>query len=119
MGGDLIGCCVNNAILILKSDFEQIREQIHEIRNFLGPLDLKLSSLDHQITKSRVSFEVKALELESKMAVQSSEIALHSEQIMQIQMFLKMPQTMDNRAPTPVHKDKQSPIQIPSIDPPK
>lgn len=75
----------------MNNDFEQIRVQIHEIRNFLGPLDLKLESLDHQISKSRISFESKATELEAKIIQNSSELARHSEQIRQIQMFLKMP----------------------------
>lgn len=77
----------------MQNAFEQIREQIHEIRNFLGPLDLKLEGLDYQITKSRVTFEVKALEMESKIAMHTSQLALHSEQIRQIKMFVKMPET--------------------------
>lgn len=100
----------------MKTEFEQIREQIHEIRNFLGPLDIKLENLDHQVSKSRLSFETKAAELESRIAMNASEIALLSEQIRQIQNFLKMPvaaqsiqnaSSAENRAAAPVHEDKQ------------
>jgi hypothetical protein len=103
----------------LKTEFEQIREQIHEIRNFLGPLDIKLENLDQQVSKSRQSFETKAAELESRIAMNSSEIALLSEQIRQIQNLLKIPvmarnaSSGENRAAAPVHEDKQNPGDIP------
>jgi len=99
---------------ILQNDFEQIREQIHEIRNFLGPLDLKLESLDHQISKSRISFELKTTELESRITEHSSELALHSDQIRQIQLFLKMPQSP--AASMLDHKPKS--IEPPPLNPP-
>ncbi|HTR41841.1 MAG TPA: hypothetical protein VMH87_09525 [Pseudomonadales bacterium] len=111
----------------MKTEFEQIREQIHEIRNFLGPLDIKLENLDHQISKSRLSFETRAAELESRITMNSSEIALHSEQIRQIQIFLKMPAiaqsaqsvpVKDNRAAAAVHEDKQNPGELPPQKPP-
>jgi hypothetical protein len=75
----------------VKEHFDQIRDQIHEIRNYLGPLDLKLEGLDYQIKKSRNAFELKVSQLESQIAVNSTQIDLHSEQIRQIQMFIKMP----------------------------
>ena len=106
----------------MKTEFEQIREQIHEIRNFLGPLDIKLENLDHQVSKSRLSFETKAAELESKIAMNSQDIAVNSEQIRQIQIFLKMPvaiqsaqsaSSAENRAAAPVHEDKQNHGDLP------
>ena len=109
--------------MILKTEFEQIREQIHEIRNFLGPLDIKLENLDHQVSKSRLSFETKAAELESRISINSSEIALHSEQIRQIQVLLKIPvvaqsvPVKDNRVAAPVHEDKQNPGELPPQKP--
>jgi chromosome segregation ATPase len=93
----------------MENHFEQIRQQIHEIRNFLGPLDLKLEGLDQQITKSRISFESRASELESKIAEHTVEMARHSELIRQIQVFLKMPLGLENRSVGPVHEDKQNP----------
>ena len=93
----------------MENQFEQIREQIHEIRNFLGPLDIKLDNLDRQIAKSRFSFETKASELESRIVEQSAELALHAEQIRQIQIFLKMPQVIER----PVREDKQNSLKPP------
>lgn len=101
----------------MDNQFDQIRNQIHEIRNFLAPLDLKLDGLDHQISKSRISFEAKTSELESKMTEQSLEIARHSEQIRQIQMFLKMSQNFEGHAPAPAHEDKLNPVVNPPINP--
>jgi hypothetical protein len=96
--------------------FEQIREQIHEIRNFLGPLDVKLEGLDYQIKRSRATFETKTLELETQIAAHTSELALHSEQIRQIQIFLKMPQSVDARPSAPA-RENQNPAERPSQKP--
>ncbi|MGH7950422.1 MAG: hypothetical protein ACREFE_00655 [Limisphaerales bacterium] len=94
----------------VNDQFSQIIEQIHEIRNFLSPLDLKLVALDHEITKSRISFETKTSELESKIASNSSEIAKNSERIRRIELFLKLPEDCDcdceKHLPAPVHEDK-------------
>lgn len=103
----------------MNDHFEQIREQIHEIRNFLGPLDVKLEGLDYQVKRSRASFETKAIELESNIAVHSSEIARHSEQIRQIQVFLNMPQAIQGSPSAPVREDKQKSIQVPPPAPPE
>jgi hypothetical protein len=75
----------------VKDHFEQIREQIHEIRN----------------------------ELETKIASNSSELALHSEQIRQIQIFLKMPQALESRPSASLHDDKQNPAAKPPLNPPE
>ena len=103
----------------MKDHFEQIREQIHEIRNFLGPLDVKLEGLDYQIKRSRATFELKTAELESKIAANSSELAFHSEQIRQIQIFLKIPPAAENRPAAPIREDKQNPVGKPPLNPPE
>ena len=41
--------------------FEQIREQIHEIRNIVGPVDLKLANMEHQLTEKTLTLESKVL----------------------------------------------------------
>ncbi len=102
----------------MNDHFEQIREQIHEIRNFLGPLDVKLEGLDYQIKRSRATFETKTLELETQIAAHSSELGLHAEQIRQIQIFLKMPQSVDTRPSVPT-SENQNPAQRSSQKPPE
>lgn len=47
--------------------FEQIRAQIHEVRNIVGPVHLKLTAMEEQITKNRTYLEEKVLALESKL----------------------------------------------------
>ena len=115
----------------MQNAFEEIREQIHEIRNLLGPIDLKLDNLDHIITISRITFESKVSELNGKMAATSSrlsehevkisehsdEIALQSERLRQIELFLKLPQSADKHAAAPVHEDKVKPSVSPSQAP--
>ena len=115
----------------MKDLFEQIREQIYDIRVFLGPVDLKLERLDYQINTNRMAFEAKISELESRISVnsvrteeQASQIAENtdlisvlSEQVRQIRQFLKMrerPQT-----PAPVREDKKNPVVLPPQAPPK
>jgi hypothetical protein len=85
----------------VNDQFELIRRQIHDIRSFLGPLDLKLEGLDYQIKRSRATFELKALEFETQLAMHSTQIAKHSEQIRQIQLFIKMPQDAEAPPPSP------------------
>jgi hypothetical protein len=51
----------------MKDVFEQVRQQIHEIRNIIGPVNLKLADMEHQIINSRAYFEEKTLALESKL----------------------------------------------------
>ncbi|HEY1787303.1 MAG TPA: hypothetical protein VGJ73_04070 [Verrucomicrobiae bacterium] len=47
--------------------FEQVRQQIHQIRNLIGPVNLKLADLEYQIIKCKVDFEERTLTLESKL----------------------------------------------------
>jgi hypothetical protein len=54
-------------LLIMKDAFEQVRQQIHEIRNIIGPVNLKLADMDHQIATSKAYLEEKVLTLESKL----------------------------------------------------
>ena len=115
----------------MKDLFEQIREQIRDIRAFLGPMDLKLQSLDHQISANSITFEAKVAQFESRMAVHSlrieeqasqtaentDNISFLSEQIRQIRQFLKMRER--TQTPTPVREDKQNPAILPPQAPPK
>lgn len=105
--------------LFVKDEFDEIKEQIHEIRNFISPLDLRLENLGHQIEKSRLSFELKTTQLENKIAEHSTELAQHTEQIRQIQLFLKMPVPAPARLASPVRGDELSPPDLPPIPPSK
>jgi len=116
---------------MMQDAFEQIREQIHELRNYLGPLDLKLENLDHQITISRISFEAKTTELEAKLSINSQKVAEHgiridqysdelarqSERIKRIELFLKMPSVIEKQTQAPVREDKLNPDILPPQNP--
>jgi hypothetical protein len=98
----------------------------------LGPIDLKLDNLDHKITISRITFESKVSELDGKITATSSrlsehevkilahsdEMALQSERIRQIELFLKLPQNADKHVAAPVREDKANPAVIPPQLPP-
>jgi hypothetical protein len=115
----------------MQSTFEEIRDEIHKIRNLLGPIDLKLDNLDHKITASRISFESKTSELEAKIgantlkiseqglriSTNSDDLAQQSERIKRIELFLKIPQTAEKQVPAPVHEDKTIPVIPPSAPP--
>ena len=51
----------------MRDTFDQIRDQIHEIRNPVGPVNLKLANMEHQIVTSRAFLEERAMTLESKL----------------------------------------------------
>jgi hypothetical protein len=119
------------SLLIMQNTFEEIREQIHEIRNMLGPIDFKLDSLDHKITVGRISFEAKATSLETKIATESlrisdqwskisehsDELAQQSERIRRIELLLKIPVNTEKTVPAAVHEDKLNPAGIPPQTP--
>jgi hypothetical protein len=115
----------------MQDAFEEIREQIHEIRNILGPVDIKLDNLDHKITASRITLESKISDLDAKNAANSlrlseqaikisehsDEIALQSERLKRIELFLKVSQSAEKSAAAPVREDKANPGAIPPQKP--
>jgi hypothetical protein len=106
----------------MQDAFEQVREQIHQIRNYLSPLILKLDSLDHEIVVSRKAFEARATDLESKISVTSLRVteqemkidehaealALQAERIKRIEMLLNLQKAIEITRAAPVHEDKLS-----------
>ncbi|HEY1790492.1 MAG TPA: hypothetical protein VGJ73_20260 [Verrucomicrobiae bacterium] len=62
---------------------DDIRSGIYEIRNLLGPIGLKLDSLELKVSAHKVSFDSKTFELEAKIAanaVRISEQGMKSEE---------------------------------------
>jgi acetolactate synthase small subunit len=51
----------------MSDTFEQIRHQIHDLRNLIGPVNLKLADMEHQIITCRDYIEEKTGTLESKL----------------------------------------------------
>jgi hypothetical protein len=115
----------------MQNAFEEIRHEIHAIRNILGPVDIKLDNLDHKITASRIAFESKTSELDAKLAANTSKISEHSlklsehsdeifkqsERLKQIELFLKIQQNVLKTAPAPVHEDKLNASILPPQSP--
>ena len=115
----------------MREVFEEIREQIHELRNLVGPFDLKLSNLDHQIAVSRTFFEEKAAALESKVQATSFRVDQHdgkiadlmtgqedlSERIKRLELTLNIPVKAGKSKAAPVHEDKAAPDILPPQSP--
>lgn len=114
--------CGRIANIGMQNMFEQVREQIHQIRNYLSPLALKLDNLDHQIVVSRETFETRTKELDTKISVtslrvteqemkideHSEALALQAERIKRIELLLNLQKAIE-KARGPVHEDKLSP----------
>ena len=52
---------------IMHDPFHEVRKQIHEIRNLIGPVDLKFADLEHKISTSKIYFDEKTAALEAKL----------------------------------------------------
>jgi len=108
--------------------FHEIREQIHEIRNLIGPFDLKLSALDHQISASRAFFEEKTAALESRVnsRIDRQDIKIAdlldgqsqlSERIKRLELTMEMPAKPEKGTAAPVREDKATPGALPPQSP--
>jgi hypothetical protein len=108
--------------------FKEIREQIHDIRNLIGPFDLKLSALDHQISATRAFYEEKMAALESRVTSrfdrQDLKIAdlltgqsLLSERIKRLELAFDPLAKSDKVKTAPVHEDKATPDILPPQKP--
>jgi hypothetical protein len=118
----------------MQNTFEEIRRQIHEIRNFLAPFDLKLSVLDERIAETRVFFEQKIGQTESATLANSLKIEEQGLTIMELlervnlmELLLKIPPRpkpvrtgvlpSPSPAPLPAHEDKIKPEILPPQNP--
>jgi hypothetical protein len=111
--------------------FENIREQLHEIRNLVQPVDLKLSNLEHQFTQTRILLEERTASFESKLLANTYRVNEHasqisdiveqnyqlSERMKRIELVLKISATGDEGKSLPVHEDKATPTDLPPQGP--
>jgi len=107
--------------------FEEIRRQIHEIRNLINPFDLRLANLDAQIAASRTLFEEKTSVLEIKVMANAFRIdeqacriedilenyGLLSERVKRLETEIKLCPKPEPAKPLPVHEDKTAPPIVP------
>lgn len=61
--------------------FEEIRQQIHEIRSLMAPFDLRLANLDAQITASRAFFEERTTALETRVMATAFRLDVQGDKI--------------------------------------
>jgi DNA repair ATPase RecN len=99
--------------------FEEIRQQIHELRNALSPIDFKMANFEHEIEECRVFFEQKAQALEArvfantfKLEEQNNRIVNILERLQWIEIALKVPAKPKSERPLPANGEDA--IQLPS-----
>ena len=107
--------------------FEEIREQIHEIRNLVAPFDLRLANLDAQITASRALLEQRTAVLETRVMATSFRLdeqegkieaildnyGLLSARVMRLETEMKLYPKPEPAKASPVHADKTAPTIVP------
>lgn len=108
----------------MQNTFEEIRNQIHEIRSFLGPFDLKLASLDDRILENRAMFEERFGRIETtamassfKIDEQAAKIRDLLERVGLIERTLKIPVPPERQNAAPVREDKAVPELLPPQKP--
>jgi hypothetical protein len=107
--------------------FEEIRQQIHEIRNMVAPFDFRLANLDAQIAASRLVFEERTAALETKVMATSFRLDEQgckiedilenygqlSERVKRLEGEIKLCAKAEPAKPLPVHADKTNPNVLP------
>ena len=100
----------------MENTFEEIRKQIHDIRNFLAPFDLKLASLDERIAKMRLSLDEHLRALEAKLLASSFKAEEQALELMDlldrvnwIEMALKIPPRSTRKSPWPPESESPDP----------
>src|ERR1700734_3202153 len=110
----------------MREPFEEIRDQIHEIRNIIGPVDIKLETLESHIADCKIFFEQRCNTFESKLAANSirvdqqlvktedieEQISQLSERVRRIEFELKLPSQPGGDKSLPVHQDKVNPTLL-------
>lgn len=51
----------------MNADIEEIHRQLHDLRNYLGPVELLLANMEAQLKKSSTEFERRIAELELRL----------------------------------------------------
>ena len=51
----------------MNADIEEIHRQLHDLRNYLGPVELLLANMDAQLKKNSMELEQKIAELELRL----------------------------------------------------
>jgi hypothetical protein len=101
----------DEATIIMQNVVEEIMQGIGEIRNLLGPINLKLQNLDHKVTDNRISFELRTSEFEARIKANTSKIfeqetksEVHSRQIA---ILFERLQWMESCLNVPKRPDKE------------
>jgi hypothetical protein len=108
----------------MRDMFEEIRRQIHEIRNLWAPFDFKLAGLDHQIAAMRAELDARIGGVETRVLASSFKIEEQGtrmdalwERVEWLETFLKVPPRPARAKSLPVREDKSEPEILPPQNP--
>jgi uncharacterized protein YPO0396 len=101
----------------MSDKFDEIRKQIHEIRNLSAPFGLELANLKEQMAHERALIEEKLAQIEATIFNNSFKIGDLLERVKRIESALKIAQNSELKTPVPVHEDKESPVILPPQKP--
>lgn len=65
--GDGMTDVMRIGIVSMNAEIEEIMRQLHELRNYLGPVELLLANMEAKINKDRTDMERKLEELELRL----------------------------------------------------
>ena len=83
----------------MSDNFEEIRKQIHEIRNLSAPFGLELANLKEQMAQERSLFEEKLAQIESMILNNSFKIGDLLEKVKRMESKSKIPPESEHKTP--------------------
>jgi hypothetical protein len=83
----------------MSDNFEEIRKQIHEIRNLSAPFGLELANLKEQMAQERSLFEEKLAQIESMILNNSFKIGDLLEKVKRMESKSKIPPESERKTP--------------------
>ena len=94
---------------------EEIREQVHGIRNLIAPFDLKFATLEHNLAQFRSLFEQRSAALETKLFSNNIRLEQHESRICEVEEgFLQLSERMKRLevALNPPQPEKAKPLTV-------
>jgi DNA repair ATPase RecN len=65
----------------MNPDIEEIHRQLHDLRNYLGPVELLLANMEAQLKKSSMELERRISELELRLNELAKLMEVHTENL--------------------------------------
>src|SRR5215469_7877263 len=104
----------------MRDKLEEIRQQVHEIRNLWAPVHLKMDHLAHEIAEMRTVLDARIDGLESRLSVnkfkveeQAQKIAALLERLEWVEVVLTVSPKSARSSPSSSSKPLPAPVPVP------